>query len=124
MKYICVYVVVNSFPSLEVFQTIFLFCIPFSYRHTHNQKYRKVIANDILEAACITWTMKMCIIVVPLTKRQNHVFLYSTTNCLFCAITQANETGDSQQTELEGAKRCFAYLQQLGLSITIFVRLT
>lgn len=42
----------------------------------------------------------------------------------FCAITQANETGDSQQTELEGAKRCFAYLQQLGLSITIFVRLT
>ena len=29
--------------------------------------------------------------------------------------------GGSQQTELEGAKRCFAYLQQLGLSITIFV---
>ena len=42
---------------------------------------------------------------------------------IFC-VTQANETGDGQQTELEGAKRCFAYLQQLGLSITIFVRLT
>ena len=36
-------------------------------------------------------------------------------------ITQANETGGSQQTELEGAKRCFSYLQRLGLTIAIFV---
>lgn len=77
--------------------------------------------NDILEAECITWTMKMYIIVVLLTKRQNHVFRHSMTLSLFCSITQANETGGSQQTELEGAKRCFAYLQQLGLSIAIFV---
>lgn len=40
---------------------------------------------------------------------------------LLSSITQANETGGSQQTELEGAKRCFSYLQQLGLSIAIFV---
>ena len=35
--------------------------------------------------------------------------------------SQANETGGSQQTELEGAKRCFNYLKGLGLSIGIFV---
>ena len=35
--------------------------------------------------------------------------------------SQANETGGSQQTELEGAKRCFNYLKGLGLSIAIFV---
>jgi len=36
-------------------------------------------------------------------------------------IVQANETGGSQQTELEGAKRCFNYLQQLGLTISVFI---
>lgn len=36
-------------------------------------------------------------------------------------LVQANETGGSQQTELEGAKRCFSYLQRVGLTIAIFV---
>ena len=36
-------------------------------------------------------------------------------------FSQANETGGSQQTELEGAKRCFSHLQRLGLSIAVFV---
>ncbi|KAK3743480.1 hypothetical protein QZH41_013093, partial [Actinostola sp. cb2023] len=36
-------------------------------------------------------------------------------------VVQANETGSSQQTEIEGAKRCFTFLQQLGLSISTFV---
>lgn len=36
-------------------------------------------------------------------------------------LVQANETGGSQQTELEGAKRCFQYLQQLGLKVSVFV---
>ena len=34
---------------------------------------------------------------------------------------QANETGGSQQTEPEGAKRCFQFLQQLGLKVSVFV---
>lgn len=36
-------------------------------------------------------------------------------------LVQANETGGSQQTELEGAKRCFAHLKTLGLSVGVFV---
>ncbi|XP_015779786.1 PREDICTED: uncharacterized protein LOC107357661 [Acropora digitifera] len=36
-------------------------------------------------------------------------------------LVQANETGGSQQTELEGAKRCFQFLQQLGLKVSVFV---
>jgi len=36
-------------------------------------------------------------------------------------FSQAIETGSSQATELEGARRSFTYLQQLGLSITTFV---
>ncbi|CAH3156554.1 unnamed protein product [Pocillopora meandrina] len=36
-------------------------------------------------------------------------------------LVQANETGGSQQTELEGAKRCLSFLQYLGLLIGIFV---
>ncbi|KAL9970830.1 hypothetical protein ACROYT_G023277 [Oculina patagonica] len=36
-------------------------------------------------------------------------------------LVQANEAGNSPGTEVEGAKRCFQYLQQLGLSISIFV---
>ena len=35
-------------------------------------------------------------------------------------MSQANETGGSQKTELEGAKRCFSFLQHLGLPIGIF----
>jgi len=36
-------------------------------------------------------------------------------------LVQANETGGSQQTELEGAKRCFRFLEQLGLTIGVFI---
>lgn len=36
-------------------------------------------------------------------------------------LVQTNETRGSQQTELEGAKRCFAFLEQLGLTISVFV---
>ncbi|XP_015779716.1 PREDICTED: uncharacterized protein LOC107357590 [Acropora digitifera] len=36
-------------------------------------------------------------------------------------LVQANETWGSQQTELEGAKRCFQFLQQLGLKVSVFV---
>ena len=39
----------------------------------------------------------------------------------YCFIMQANETEGSQQTELEGAKRCFAYLHGVGLLIAVFV---
>lgn len=36
-------------------------------------------------------------------------------------LVHANETGGSQQTELEGAKRCVQYLLNLGLSIAVCV---
>lgn len=42
-------------------------------------------------------------------------------HCTFVLFFQANETKGSYETELEGAKRCFAYLQRLGVSISIFV---
>ena len=34
---------------------------------------------------------------------------------------QANETGGSYQTELEGVKRCFGFLQRLGVKIGVFI---
>lgn len=34
---------------------------------------------------------------------------------------QANEVGGSSPTELEGAQRCFKFLKQLGLVITVFI---
>ena len=37
------------------------------------------------------------------------------------SLFQANETGGSQQTELEGAKRCFAYLKGVGLAVGTFI---
>lgn len=40
---------------------------------------------------------------------------------LLSFIHQANETGGSQQTELEGCKRSFAFLQQLGLTVSEFI---
>ncbi|KAK2562628.1 hypothetical protein P5673_014316 [Acropora cervicornis] len=36
-------------------------------------------------------------------------------------LVQANETGGSNQTELEGVKRCFGYLQQLGVTTGVFI---
>ena len=36
-------------------------------------------------------------------------------------MSQATETGGSQQTELEGVKRCFSFLQHLSLPIGILV---
>ena len=43
--------------------------------------------------------------------------------CLSCVsvLLQATETNCSQHTELDRAKRCFAYLQSLGVSIAIVV---
>jgi len=40
---------------------------------------------------------------------------------IFFFFFQANETGGSTQTELEGAKRCFSYLKQAGVTIKVFV---
>ena len=34
---------------------------------------------------------------------------------------QANETGGGCQTELEGVKRCFGFLQRLGVKIGVFI---
>lgn len=34
---------------------------------------------------------------------------------------QANETSGSQQTELEGCKQSFAFLKQLGLTVSVFI---
>ncbi|CAH3043901.1 unnamed protein product [Porites lobata] len=36
-------------------------------------------------------------------------------------LVQANETGGSYQTELEGVKRCFGFLQRLGVKIGVFI---
>jgi len=36
-------------------------------------------------------------------------------------LLQANETGGSNQTELEGVKRCFGYLQKLGVTTGVFI---
>jgi len=36
-------------------------------------------------------------------------------------VVQANETGGSQQMELEGCKRSFQFLKRLGLSIPVFI---
>ena len=40
---------------------------------------------------------------------------------LFVNSFQANETGGSQQTEIEGAKRCFEYLKNAGISVKTFI---
>ena len=42
-------------------------------------------------------------------------------NIQLSAIHQANETSGSQQTELEGCKRSFAFLKQLGLTVSVFI---
>ncbi|CAH3020731.1 unnamed protein product [Porites evermanni] len=36
-------------------------------------------------------------------------------------LVQANETGGSYQTELEGVKPCFGFLQRLGVKIGVFI---
>jgi len=36
-------------------------------------------------------------------------------------LLQANQTGSSNAMELEGAKRCFLFLQSVGLSVATFV---
>ena len=36
-------------------------------------------------------------------------------------LLQANETGGSNQTELEGVKRWFGFLRQLGVTIGVFI---
>lgn len=36
-------------------------------------------------------------------------------------LSQANETSGSQQTELEGCKRAFSFLQNVGIPIDVFV---
>lgn len=36
-------------------------------------------------------------------------------------LLQANETGGGYQTELEGVKRCFGFLQRLGVKIGVFI---
>ena len=50
-----------------------------------------------------------------------HIYEFPFLVSISTVYSQSNETGSSQATELEGAKRCFTYLQQLGLSITTFV---
>ena len=39
----------------------------------------------------------------------------------FVIFQQANQTGNSNAMELEGAKRCFLFLQSVGLSVITFV---
>ena len=49
------------------------------------------------------------------------IILYTFCKIQFSFSSFANETGGSQQMELEGCKRSFQFLKLLGLSISVFI---
>ena len=49
------------------------------------------------------------------------MFCCSLMKIIHFEIVQSNETGSSTQTEVEGAKRCFAFLSGLGIGIKEFI---
>ncbi|XP_028516206.1 uncharacterized protein LOC110243638 [Exaiptasia diaphana] len=100
-------------------QRNYLFPIVLSYW----EKYQESLVKKLKEMKDVVWTGDGRFDSMGHSAKYGAYSMFSTTvmKIVHFEIVQANETGGSQQTEIEGCERSFKFLKGLGLKIPVFI---